>query len=59
MRTETHVPDNSALDDTTAEVFQIMLILASRLLYSNNMHLSLYQQYVNVSMESSLTRSTL
>lgn len=53
MRTETRVPNGSALGDITAEMFQIMLTLASRLLYSNTIELSYYQQCMHVSMEHS------
>jgi len=59
MRTETCVPNGNTLGDTTAEMFQIMLTLASRLLYSNTIELSYYQQYMNMSVEhSALTSST-
>lgn len=48
----------SALGDTAVEMFQIILTLASRMLYSNNTELLYYQQYMDVSLELSLNRST-
>jgi len=50
--------NSSALGDTTVEMFQIMLTLASRLFYSNIVELSYCQKYMDVSVELSLTTST-
>jgi hypothetical protein len=52
------VPYSSAYGDTTVEMFQIMLTLASGLLYSDIIELPYYQQYMDVSVELSLTSST-